>query len=205
MRAATANGGRSAFGGYFPMPTPGPGGQCVETSYGRFMEPVRSNSCARVVDDLQTSCETALSPQRFVDVRSFTIDSYLAVSYLKCAALPACPFSFFHVNNVVTIVFFSLFPQRVRQPQVTVFELRELGERRNRHCFVSQPAHARRVHRVPRICSYNLTPCRGLEYDMQEFCRRSMLLFLLLAGGCHHAGLCHEAIDGGFFHRLWPN
>lgn len=98
MRAATANGGRSAFGGYFPVPTPGPGGQCVETSYGRFMEPVRSNSCARVVEDLETSCETALSPQRFVDVRSFAIDSYLAVSYLKCAALPARPFSFFHVK-----------------------------------------------------------------------------------------------------------
>lgn len=69
MRAATASGGRSAFGGYFPVPTAGPGEQCVETSYGRFMEPVRSNSCVRVVPDLEASCETALSPQRFADLR----------------------------------------------------------------------------------------------------------------------------------------
>ena len=69
MRAATANGGRSAFGGYFPMPTAGPGGQCIETSYGHFMEPVRSNSCTRIVADLKASCETALSPERYTDIR----------------------------------------------------------------------------------------------------------------------------------------
>ena len=75
MRAATEDAGpRAAFGGFLPMPTAGPDGQCTEQNYAHFKEPVRENSCVRVVEDLGESCERDFDARRFTELsvcRSF--------------------------------------------------------------------------------------------------------------------------------------
>jgi hypothetical protein len=75
MRAATEDAGpRAAFGGFLPMPTAGPDGQCTEQNYAHFKEPVRENSCVRVVEDLGESCEREFDARRFTELsvcRSF--------------------------------------------------------------------------------------------------------------------------------------
>ena len=46
----------AAYGGYLPIPIAGPDGNCIETSYARFMEPVRSNTCVRMSSNLEKDC-----------------------------------------------------------------------------------------------------------------------------------------------------
>ena len=56
------------------MPTAGPDGQCTEQNYAHFKEPVRENSCVRVVEDLGESCERDFDARRFTELsvcRSF--------------------------------------------------------------------------------------------------------------------------------------
>ena len=57
------------------MPVASPSGECVESSYATFMEPVRRpNSCLRVTDDLTSSCATMF------DARRFTTDLYVGTA-----------------------------------------------------------------------------------------------------------------------------
>eukprot|EP00618_Florenciella_parvula_P017385 CAMPEP_0119503752 /NCGR_PEP_ID=MMETSP1344-20130328/24819_1 /TAXON_ID=236787 /ORGANISM="Florenciella parvula, Strain CCMP2471" /LENGTH=703 /DNA_ID=CAMNT_0007540073 /DNA_START=55 /DNA_END=2166 /DNA_ORIENTATION=- len=55
----------AAYGGFFPVPTAGVDGQCVESSYATFMSPVRDSTCLRVTDDLQATCESVFDAGRF--------------------------------------------------------------------------------------------------------------------------------------------
>jgi len=64
MRVATGS-----FGGFLPMPTAGFDGQCLDTNYGHFLEPVRGNRCARVVQsDLGRWCGSTLDARRFANL-----------------------------------------------------------------------------------------------------------------------------------------
>ena len=47
----------AAYGGYFPLPTAGVDGQCIESSYTTFMTSVRDSTCLRVTDDLEVMTE----------------------------------------------------------------------------------------------------------------------------------------------------
>lgn len=59
------DGMHAAYGGYFPVPTAGVDGRCVESSYATFMTSVRDSSCLRVTDDLQSACEATFDAGRF--------------------------------------------------------------------------------------------------------------------------------------------
>ncbi len=70
MPASTPSGDRSVFGGYFPIPTAGPDGRCVDSNYGHFADPVRANSCLREAPSTAAalSCHH-LDARRFADIR----------------------------------------------------------------------------------------------------------------------------------------
>ena len=51
-----------------PIPSAGPDGKCIESSYGHFMEPVRKNSCVRSEVDIGRSCESAFDARRFTEL-----------------------------------------------------------------------------------------------------------------------------------------
>ncbi len=55
----------AAFGGYVPLPSPGIGGLCSDTSYMRFNEPVVNSTCVRILADPETECSSVLGYARF--------------------------------------------------------------------------------------------------------------------------------------------
>ncbi len=51
-----SNGLVAAFGGYVPLPSPGVGGLCSDTSYLHFNEPVVNSTCVRMLRDPEAEC-----------------------------------------------------------------------------------------------------------------------------------------------------
>ncbi len=60
-----SNGLVAAFGGYVPLPSPGIGGLCSDTSYMRFNEPVVNRTCVRILRDPEVECSHTFGYTRF--------------------------------------------------------------------------------------------------------------------------------------------
>jgi hypothetical protein len=64
IRAASADGSQPKSGGYMALPTAGPDGQCIDSNYGHFMEPLRGSECVRVVENLDRNCGLVFDASR---------------------------------------------------------------------------------------------------------------------------------------------
>ncbi len=90
-----SNGLVAAFGGYVPLPSPGVGGLCSETSYMHFNEPVVNRTCVRILRDPEAECSRVFGYTRLtsslyvaatggsVPVESPTDGSFLGVEISK--------------------------------------------------------------------------------------------------------------------------
>jgi len=82
IRSASADGSQPVNGGYLSLPTAGPDGQCIDSNYGHFMDPVRDSECVRVVENLASDCGRLFDARRVAHV---SVCSTYKTTHTGCA------------------------------------------------------------------------------------------------------------------------